>query len=66
MFQNEVLRQRIDNASAFSKDRIAIWPVALVAIVLGAAQVFAVGFANPQWIHNAAHDVRHSINTPCH
>jgi cobalt transporter subunit CbtB len=41
------------------------WP-ALVASALGAAIVFAVGFASPELIHDAAHDTRHSINFPCH
>jgi cobalt transporter subunit CbtB len=41
------------------------WP-ALVASALGAVIVFAVGFAGPELIHNAAHDTRHSMNFPCH
>jgi cobalt transporter subunit CbtB len=41
------------------------WPV-LTACALGAVIVFGVGFAEPELIHNAAHDTRHSMNFPCH
>lgn len=37
-----------------------------VAFSLGAALVFLTGFAQPELIHNAAHDWRHSMNFPCH
>ena len=33
---------------------------------LGAALVFAAGFANSSVIHDAAHDARHSTGFPCH
>ena len=36
------------------------------AVLLGAFIVFAVGFAAPEIIHNAAHDVRHGMTFPCH
>lgn len=39
---------------------------AVAAIVLGFAIIYAVGFASPETIHNAAHDTRHSLNFPCH
>ncbi len=39
---------------------------AVASALLGAVIVFGVGFAAPQYLHNAAHDARHSINTPCH
>ncbi len=37
-----------------------------VAGLLGLFIVFAVGFASPEVIHNAAHDVRHGMNFMCH
>jgi cobalt transporter subunit CbtB len=37
-----------------------------VAGLLGLFIVFAVGFASPEIIHNAAHDVRHGMNFMCH
>jgi len=39
---------------------------ALLAIVFGAFLIYAVGFAGPAALHNAAHDVRHIIPFPCH
>lgn len=39
---------------------------ALFAIVLGMFIIFGVGLAQPEILHNAAHDLRHSIAFPCH
>lgn len=39
---------------------------AFVAALLGVALVFLTGFAQPQLLHNAAHDTRHSLSFPCH
>jgi cobalt transporter subunit CbtB len=38
----------------------------LLAILLGALLIYGVGFAAPDVIHNAAHDVRHAFSFPCH
>jgi cobalt transporter subunit CbtB len=32
----------------------------------GAVLVFVAGFAQPELVHNAAHDARHAFATPCH
>jgi cobalt transporter subunit CbtB len=37
-----------------------------LAGILGFALIFLSGFAGPNLIHNAAHDFRHTNNTPCH
>jgi cobalt transporter subunit CbtB len=37
-----------------------------VALLLGSFLIYGVGFAQPQTIHNAAHDSRHSFTFPCH
>ena len=37
-----------------------------VAIALGVIVVFGTGFAGPEILHNAAHDVRHGFAFPCH
>lgn len=37
-----------------------------VCFAVGAALLFAVGFAHSTILHNAAHDVRHSFVFPCH
>ena len=44
---------------------LAIAP-AMFAALLGAFLVFGVGFASPQALHNATHDVRHGAGFPCH
>lgn len=38
----------------------------LSAMLLGAMIVFGVGFSDVSVAHNAAHDVRHASNFPCH
>ncbi len=37
-----------------------------VAIALGMIVLFGTGFAGPEIVHNAAHDVRHGFAFPCH
>ena len=39
---------------------------AILAIVLGIFILYGVGFAQPQLLHDAAHDVRHAFALPCH
>ncbi len=34
--------------------------------LIGAAMVFAAGFAQSATLHDAAHDVRHASGFPCH
>lgn len=49
--------------------RVIPWVSSLaltVTALLGIAIIFAVGFASPEVIHNAAHDVRHGMNFICH
>ena len=36
------------------------------AILIGMFIISGVGFAGPEVIHNAAHDVRHVLAFPCH
>jgi cobalt transporter subunit CbtB len=36
------------------------------AFLTGALVISAVGFAGPELLHNAAHDIRHSLAFPCH
>lgn len=37
-----------------------------IALLFGSFMLFGVGFAQPETIHNAAHDTRHSFTFPCH
>lgn len=46
--------------------RIEVLKAALVAFLAGSALVYAMGFAHPSLLHNAAHDWRHGMNFPCH
>ena len=39
---------------------------AAVAIALGLSIISTIGFAPNNFIHAAAHDVRHSAGFPCH
>jgi len=39
---------------------------AVVAGLLGVFLVYGAAFAQSDLLHNAAHDVRHSIAVPCH
>jgi len=39
---------------------------ALAAVVFGLSLFLATGFAWPSAIHNATHDMRHSLGLPCH
>ena len=40
--------------------------VAALVFVMGVMLVFGAGFANPQALHDAAHDARHAMSFPCH
>jgi len=39
---------------------------AAAAFVFGLGLFLATGFASPSAIHNATHDMRHSLGLPCH
>jgi len=38
----------------------------LFVITLGFSMIMVFGFASPELIHDAAHDVRHIMTFPCH
>jgi cobalt transporter subunit CbtB len=40
--------------------------VAVLVFLMGAVLVYGAGFAQPQALHDAAHDARHSMSFPCH
>ncbi|CAO3362517.1 hypothetical protein [Azospirillum palustre] len=58
----------INTAAAGSATRSAAQTAvaAFAAILLGSFLLYGVGFAQPQQIHDAAHDARHSFAFPCH
>ena len=56
----------MERTATFADSRSAVMGAATIAIVLGFFLVFAAGFANPEALHNAVHDVRHAAAFPCH
>ena len=46
--------------------RMAAVKPAILAIALGIFILYGVGFAQPQLVHDAAHDTRHAFAFPCH
>jgi cobalt transporter subunit CbtB len=39
---------------------------ATLGALIGLFLIYGVGFAQPETIHNAAHDTRHAASFPCH
>lgn len=54
----------VGNSATRSAAQTAV--AAFAAILLGSFLLYGVGFAQPQQIHDAAHDTRHSFAFPCH
>ncbi len=57
------------NNIAQSQAKTISWstPLAIsIAVILGAGLLTLVGFAGPEILHNAAHDIRHGLAFPCH
>ena len=42
-----------------------LWP-ALAAVLFGLVLFAGAGFASPDVLHSATHDVRHALGLPCH
>lgn len=58
-------------ANIFSDIQSGAIPLASVyavtaAVLIGTLIVAGVGFAGPEVMHNAAHDLRHGLAFPCH
>ncbi len=47
-------------------DRQRTLAAAVFAIILGTFLIYGAGLAQPNILHNAAHDSRHSLAFPCH
>lgn len=56
----------VAQGAAVLPSRIAAAAPAMLAAALGLFMLWGVGFSHIDAIHNAAHDVRHSISFPCH
>lgn len=46
--------------------RAAALSAATIVALFGGVFVYGIGFAGAEILHNAAHDVRHANNFPCH
>lgn len=57
------LNDRITGAIAVRGQRHA---AAALALLFGAFLIIGAGFAQPNLLHNAAHDGRHAFAFPCH
>lgn len=53
------------NAISTVKTTSTLLPIVFMA-ALGVSMMFLVGHAQSQTLHDAAHDVRHSLSFPCH
>ncbi len=53
-------------ASRAAVGRLAAAMPAVFAVVFGLFLVYGTGLAQPNTIHDAAHDARHAFSFPCH
>lgn len=54
----------IDDQQAVTRTAVVL--PAVLAALLGLFILYGVGIAQPDLIHNAAHDSRHALAFPCH
>ena len=54
----------IDDQQAVTRTAVVL--PAVLAALLGLFILYGVGIAQPDLIHNAAHDTRHALAFPCH
>jgi cobalt transporter subunit CbtB len=66
LMNSEAMKLQARSVTGAADVRAQARRVALVAGLLGVALVYTVGFASPQFIHDAAHDSRHALSFPCH
>jgi len=57
---------RQTSATPIATPRAQAVAAGAVVLLFGMFLIYGVGFAQPQTIHNAAHDSRHSFTFPCH
>ena len=54
----------IDDQQALTRTAVVL--PAVLAALLGLFILYGVGIAQPDLLHNAAHDTRHALTFPCH
>jgi cobalt transporter subunit CbtB len=65
LMQTEVISSRPGTGSRISSRSDAL-AGAIFAALLGGFLIWGVGFSHIDFVHNAAHDTRHSTGFPCH
>lgn len=65
MAQTDSTTNTLDSSGILTGHLEKAWP-ALLAMVFGVLILYAAGFAQPQALHDTAHDTRHSFAFPCH
>jgi cobalt transporter subunit CbtB len=65
LMQTEVIGHQ-PGAGSRTVARTDVLVGAILAAVLGAFLIWGVGFSPIDFVHNAAHDTRHSTGFPCH
>ncbi len=55
----------ITNTATGARSDLSLATILFVAFV-GATLLFAAGLAQPNLLHDAAHDTRHAVGFPCH
>ncbi|WP_036286570.1 CbtB-domain containing protein [Methylocystis sp. ATCC 49242] len=53
-------------SGSLARSKVEALKAAFIALFLGASLVYVAGFANPETVHDAAHDSRHALSFPCH
>ncbi len=61
-----MIKERVQSEKALVINTASTKLSAVFVIAFGAFIVFGTGFAQPNVLHNAAHDARHSFGFPCH
>ncbi len=60
------MRSEIMGQSGIRTDVQGRTAAVVVMVLLGVFLLWGVGFAQPDMLHNAAHDARHAFSFPCH
>jgi cobalt transporter subunit CbtB len=60
------MRSETMGQSGIRTDVQARTAAVVVTVLLGVFLLWGAGFAQPDMLHNAAHDARHAFSFPCH
>lgn len=55
----------MSSTNVITEEQRKYWPP-VAAAILGLFVLFVAGLAQPDILHNAAHDSRHAVSFPCH